>query len=102
MSREINKLVIVHAKAEVHRLLHPMLNCGGPRHTRSSGRVTGRFTVTGAGKFLPPLILFSSSTENKANYAVKDEWIATFGKTKGKYGHARHVERLPYIAVRKS
>ena len=81
---------------------NPRLNRGGSRHTRSSGHVTGGFAVTGAGEFLPPLILFSSSAENEANYAVKDEWVATFGKTKGKYGHARYVERLPYIAVRKS
>ena len=82
--------------------INPRLNCGGSHHTRSSGHVTDGFVVTGAGEFLPPLILFSSSAENEANYAVKDEWVATFGKTKGKYGHARYVERLPYIAVRKS
>ena len=77
------------------------LNRGGARSTRSSQHVTGGLGVTAAGEFLPPLVIFSTSAENKENYAVNDQWIAGMGITKGKYGHKSFIERRPYIAVRK-
>ena len=45
---------------------------------------------------------FSSSAEKEGNLAVQDGWVASFGKTKGKYGHRSPIERTPYIAVRNS
>ena len=41
--------------------INPWLNCRESFHTQSSGYFTGRCVVTGACKFLPPLIPFSSS-----------------------------------------
>ena len=81
---------------------NPNLNRGGSRHTRSSFHITGGMAVTGGGEMVPPLIIFSSSAEKEENLAVQDGWVASFGKTKGKYGHRRPIERMPYIAVRKS
>jgi len=78
------------------------LNRGGARSTRSNNHVTGGLAVTAAGEFLPPLVIYSSSAEKEENMAVNDEWVASFGKTKGKYGHKQFIERLPYIAVRRN
>ena len=78
------------------------LHRGGARHTRSHNHVTGGFSVTGAGEVLPPLIIFSTSAEKEENFAVNDEWIVSFGKTRGRWGHRQHIDRLPYVAVRKS
>ena len=58
--------------------------------------------VTGGGEMIPPLIIFSSSAAKEENLAVQDGWVASFGKTKGKYGHSRPIERMSYIAVRNS
>ena len=81
---------------------NPNLNHLGARHTRSSGHIKGGVAVNGAGELLPPLIIFSSNAEKEEKLAVQDGWLATFGKIKGKYGHKTFVERLPYVAVRKS
>ena len=81
---------------------NPKLNRSGSRHTRSSGHVTGGIAVNGAGELLPPLIIFSSNAEKEENLAIQDGWVASFGKIKGKFGHPNYIERLPYVAVRKS
>ena len=60
------------------------------------------FAVNGAGEVLPPLIIFSSSAEKEENLAIQDGWVASFGKIRGKYGHSHYIERLPYVACRKS
>ena len=78
------------------------LNRGGSRHTRSNNHVTGGLAVSMAGEALPPLVIFSSSAEKEENLAANDAWVKGFGKTKGKYGHKRFVERMPYISVRKT
>ena len=49
--------------------------------------MTGGLAVNGAGELLPPLIIFSSSAEKEENLAIQDGWVASFGKTRGKYGH---------------
>ena len=54
-----------------------------------------------AGELLPPLVIFSSSAEKEENYLVNDASVATLWKTHGKWGHRHHIERLPYLAVRK-
>ena len=81
---------------------NPALNRGGTRSTRSNTHVTGGLAVTAAGELLPPLIIFPSSAENEENMAVNDEWIVGLGKTRGRYGHGQHIERMPYVSVRKS
>ena len=53
-----------------------------------------------AGEVLPPLMIFSSDAQTEDRMAVNDEWIAGFGKVRGKYGHRHIIERLPYIASR--
>ena len=80
---------------------NPNLNCSGSRHTRSSGHITGGFAINGVGELLPPLMIFSSNAEKEENYAVQDRWVVSFGLTKGKYGHDRIIERLPYLACPK-
>ena len=64
--------------------------------------MTAGLATTAAGELLPPLLIFSSTAEKEENMTAKDEWLVTFEKTKGKYGHRNFIERLPYIAVRKS
>ena len=88
------------SRSKTHTNLN--LNRGGSRHTRSSFHITGGMGVTGGGEMIPPLIIFSSSAAKEENLAVQDGWVASFGKTKGKYGHRRPIERTPYIAVRNS
>ena len=34
--------------------------------------------------------------------AAQDGWVASFGKIRGKWGHKNFIERMPYVAVRKS
>ena len=55
-----------------------------------------------AGELLPGLIILPSDAQITANQAVNDAWVETMGKVKGKYGHKFVIERLPYVAVRKS
>ena len=87
-------------RAKTHT--NPRLNRGGARSTRSHGHVTAGMATTADGELLPPLIIFSSSAEKEKNMAVRDEWLVTFRKPQGKYGHTSYVDRLPYIAVQKS
>ena len=71
--------------------INPLITREGSSHTQSSGHITTGFSITGADG--------GPTTDNTVNCAVKDEWIATFSKTKGTYDHARHIERLPCIAL---
>jgi hypothetical protein len=75
------------SRSRIHT--NAMLNYEGSCHTRGSGHVTGGFTFIRAGKFLPPLILFSSSAENEANYAINDESVVTL-LTKPQLSMATH------------
>lgn len=79
------------------------LNRAGARHCRGiGGHVTGGYSVTGAGEFPPPLLLFSSSAKDEDNMAVNDEWVKGLGRTKGKFGHPTEKLFSPWVAVRNS
>ena len=42
--------------------------------------MTGGHAVTGDDAFLPPLVIFSTSTKQEDNMAVNNQWIVSYGK----------------------